>query len=220
MWRLRLRRLIHGRRLHSAGLRSCWRAHLPSTSSAWREVAFLVVDAEMSSLDAASGELLSLGWVCIDGGAISLASARHHLVRPRGGVGQSAAIHNLRDCELGDALSPADVLDELLAAARGRVLVFHNAQLDLAFLDGIARESCGAPLLLPVVDTLLLEERLLRRRDHPLKAGDLRLATCRERYHLPQRQAHNALVDALSTAELLLAHAAHRNGITLGSLLR
>ncbi len=173
----------------------------------------------MSALDPAAGELLSLGWVAIDAGAVHLDSARHILARPRQSVGQSAAIHNLRDCEFDTAHEPGEVLDALLEAAQGRVLVFHNARLDLAFLDALSRERHGAPLLLPVVDTLLLEEALMRRRDQPIRQGDLRLQGCRDRYGLPRSAAHNALVDALATAELLLAHATHRGAPSLGALL-
>lgn len=41
--------------------------------------------------------------------------------------------------------------------------------------------------------------------DTALVRGDLTLAGCRVRYGLPDYPAHNALVDALATAELLLA---------------
>ena len=62
------------------------------------------------------------------------------------------------------------------------------------------------------MDTLLQEEFLLRRREQAIKSGDLRLHACRERYGLPTYQGHNALLDALATAELLVALAAHRSG--------
>ena len=55
-------------------------------------------------------------------------------------------------------------------------------------------------------ETVGLEHRLLTRRDQPILQGDLRLQACRERYGLPPLPAHNALSDALATAELLLAH--------------
>jgi len=219
MWRLRLRRLARARRVAGSALQNCWQAPLPSTSSDWREVSFLAVDGEMSSLNPASGELLSIGWVAVERGGIVLGSARYHLLRPRGGVGQSATIHSLRDCEFADAGEPRAVLEAMLADAAGKVLVFHNAVLDLAFLDRLSKEFFGARLLLPVADTLLLEERLLRRREQPIRPGDLRLQGCRDRYHLPRMPAHNALVDAVATAELLLAHAAHRGDVTLAGLL-
>lgn len=212
MWKLRLRRLAYAGRVPGTALHRCWQAPLPIPGRDWREVSFLVADAEMSSLDPVEGELLSLGWVGVEQGAIALGSARHYLVSAERSVGQSAAIHSLRDCELSEAESGAEVLGHFLAAAAGRVLVFHNAVLDIAFLDRVSRRAFKAPMLLPVVDTLRQEEALLRRREQPIKPGDLRLHACRERYHLPPYQGHNALLDALATAELLLAMAAHRGG--------
>jgi DNA polymerase-3 subunit epsilon len=222
MWRLRLRRLAYRKRAAGTALQRCWQVPLPATGSDWRRVSFLVVDAEMSSLDVNEGELLSVGWVAVEGGAIALGSARHHLVRAENSVGQSAAIHSLRDCELTGAETGAQVLAHFLQAAAGRVLVFHNAALDIAFLNRVSRDAFGAPVLLPVVDTLLQEEALMRRHDRAIKPGELRLHACRERYNLPPYEGHNALLDALATAELLLALAAHRSGgkpFSLGQLM-
>lgn len=211
MWKLRLQRLFYARRVAGTALHRCWQAPSTDTGRDWRQVSFLVADAEMSSLNVKQGELLSVGWVTVEHGAIFLDSARHYLVRAEKSVGQSAAIHSLRDCELSDADPGAEVLERLLVAAAGKVLVFHNAGLDMAYLDRVSRQVFNAPLLLPVVDTLLLEEALLRRRNQPIKHGDLRLHACRERYGLPPHRGHNALLDALATAELLLAMAAHRS---------
>ncbi len=222
MWRLRMRRLVYQRRIAGTALHSCWQAPLPSTSSDWRKVSFLVADAEMSSLDAATGELLSVGWVVVENGAIELGSAQHHLIRSERSVGHSATIHNLRDHDLIDGSTRDRVLGSFLDAAAGKVLVFHNAALDMAFLNKISRREFNAPVLMPLVDTLLQEEKLLRRREQPIKAGELRLQGCRERYGLPHFHGHNALLDALSTAELLIAMASRRSAgrsLTLGQLL-
>jgi DNA polymerase-3 subunit epsilon len=222
MWLLWLRRLYRRARARGSALHHCWQQPLPSTSSDWREVAFLVCDAEMSSMDPTEGELLSLGWVVIENGGIWLDSAEHHLIKASASVGQSAIIHQLRDCELQDAEPLSSAIERLITVAAGKVLVFHNALLDTAFLNLATRELYGVPMLLPTVDTLALEERLLRRRQQVIKAGDLRLQGCRSRYGLPDYPAHNALVDAIATAELLLAHAGKRAGsgaLSLGQLL-
>jgi len=222
MWKLRLRRLLYARRVAGSVLQTCWHTPLPSTGSDWRQVSFLVVDAEMSSLDVNEGELLSVGWVCVEGGSIALDSARHYLIKAENSVGQSATIHNLRDCELAEAENRAEVLQRFLAAAGGKVLVFHNAALDLAYLNKVSRREFNAPILMPAVDTLLQEHALLQRRDIPVKPGDLRLQACRARYNLPPYPAHNALLDALATAELLIAmtkHRGRRQAFSLGQLL-
>ena len=158
----------------------------------------------------------------LENGGICLHSAEHHLIRASASVGQSAIIHQLRDCELEEAEPLSSAIERLLTVAAGKVLVFHNAFLDMAFLNLATRELYGVPMLLPTLDTLALEERLLRRRQQVIKAGDLRLQGCRSRYGLPDYPAHNALIDAIATAELLLAHARKRAGsgaLSLGQLL-
>ncbi|MEH6570288.1 MAG: 3'-5' exonuclease [Halioglobus sp.] len=210
MWPLLLRRLRHRSSVSGTVLGDCWELPLPKKRDDWRSVSFLVCDAEMSSLEVTEGELLSLGWVSIENGAIALGSASHYLINAEASVGQSATIHQLRDCELRDGLTELQVLEHFLAAAAGRVLVFHNAALDMAYLNRSSERCFYAPLLLPAVDTLALEHARFRKQGRVIKPGDLRLHECRNRYHLPSYPAHNALVDALATAELLIAQAKHR----------
>ncbi|EED34086.1 exonuclease, RNase T and DNA polymerase III [Luminiphilus syltensis NOR5-1B] len=221
MWRLQARRWLQTRRTPPAPeLAALWAGPLPKPGTAVEDLKFLVCDAEMSALEVAEGELLSLGWVVIEAGEIVLASAQHHLIRNERSVGQSAVIHQLRDCELSAAGDTETALRALITAAREAVWVFHHASLDVAFLDRACQQVFGAPLLVPVVDTLLLEHRLLERRQQTIGPGDLRLQACRDRYHLPPHDAHNALVDAMATAELLLGHVGRRGrGLVLRDLL-
>ncbi|MDG1388540.1 MAG: hypothetical protein P8P79_08895 [Halioglobus sp.] len=64
---------------------------------------------------------------------------------------------------------------------------------------------------MPLVGTLLQEEALLRRHGRIIEPGALRLQDCRSRYNLLHFHGHNALLDALATAELLIAMAAYRS---------
>ena len=60
------------------------------------------------------------------------------------------------------------------------------------------------------------------RQDAVIMPGSLRLHSCRQRYGLPHYPAHDALTDAVATAELLLAWAAHAGGrqeVRLGDCL-
>ena len=185
MWKLRLRRRLYARRVAGTALQKCWQVPLPSTSSDWRQVSFLVVDAEMSSLDVSEGELLSVGWVVVENGAIALDSARHYLIKPENSVGQSATIHHLRDCELSEAETGAEVLHVSCKRQRVRCWCFTMPALDMAFLNAVSRREFDAPILMPCIDTLQREHKLLNRREVPIKSGDLRLQACRERYNLP-----------------------------------
>jgi len=187
MWSLALQRALARWRVRpesypqAEGLQACWQAEIPSASTDWRDHEFLVVDIETSSLSADDGELLSVGWVVVSGAAVRLSSAEHLLVASdsNDGVGDSALVHQLRDCELEAGLDAVDVLSRFLGAATGRVLVFHHCELDLAFLDKLACAQCGSALLLPVVDTLQLEKHKLMRTGQSLHHGVLTLAGCR-----------------------------------------
>jgi len=213
MWPLAWRRWRYHQPVRGTVLAQCWDTPVPSDRRPWVEQRFLVCDAEMSSLDVGEGELLSIGWVAVEQGRINLASATHCLIAAERTVGQSAGIHQLRDCDLEQAGPEADALERLCNAALGRVLVFHHAPLDLAYLDRASRRHFGAPLLLPYLDTLALEKRYRERAGNADHRGELNLAACRRRYGLPDYTAHNALVDALATAELLLAIASHRGSV-------
>ncbi len=231
MWGLRFRRAVYRLRngngapskdptLSFSTLQRCWQQTTFSFSRDWREQEFLVADAEMSSLDPGTGELLSLGWVVIREGRIQLGSAEHHLLNANASVGESATIHQIRDCELEAGIDSRELMDRFVSAATGRILVFHHALLDVGFLDRLSRQCYGSPLLMPVVDTLQIEKRNLERREMPLGQNVLRLASCCSRYNLPASPAHNALTDALATAELLLAQIAYKgDDVRLGDLV-
>ena len=64
---------------------------------------------------------------------------------------------------------------------------------------------------MPVVGTLLQEAALLMRHGRIIEPGALHSQDCRSRYNLLHFHGHNALLDALATAELLIAMAAHRS---------
>lgn len=220
MWQGVLRKRYR-KRVQGTPLAQCWRAAPRLNNTDWREVVFLVVDGEMSGLDVKNSELLSLGWVPVEKGRIVLSDCQHILINANARVGNSATIHQIRDCELSDGVSVKTALDEFLLAAEGKVLVFHHALLDMAFLDRICKQVYGVPILLPVLDTLQIDLLRLKRRNEVPEKGALSLQGCRKRYHLPQYPAHNALMDAIATAELFLAqiqHRAHNGLLSLAAL--
>ncbi|MDJ0656995.1 MAG: exonuclease domain-containing protein [Xanthomonadales bacterium] len=165
----------------------------------------LAVDLETTGLDPRTDHIISMGWVAIDRGRIRLASARHLLVRSHKPMNQSATIHGLTDSDLEDGMDLAHALDALFQALEGRTLLVHGAQLDMGMLDQGCREQFGVPLLMPCIDTLDIARRRLERRNEPIRHGALRLMNLRKNLGLPPVSSHNALVDALATAELYLA---------------
>lgn len=204
LW-LRLQRHYWRRRVRDPALRALLGQSLQFLRQPFAQQRFVVLDLETTALDPARGEIVSIGWVVIEQGRIQLSQARHFHLAPQQGVGQSAVFHQLTDTDLAQAHGFAQVMPGLIAALANSSLVLHNAALDLGFLNRYLRQHGGAPLLVPVQDTLQLEYRRLNRREAALHSGDLRLSTCRHRYGLPALAAHDALTDALATAELFLA---------------
>lgn len=105
-------------------------------------------------------------------------------------------------------------MERVIDVLTGRVLVVHHAGLDKKLLDRLCREQFGDRLLVPVIDTLALENRHKSRHHHLEDTRSLRLPDLRDHYNLPWYRGHDCLGDAISTAELLIAMAASRDSPT------
>jgi len=216
---LKARRWWSSRRPVPAPLDELLARPIPDPSSLLSDTELVSLDIETTGLDPASADMLSVGWVIIRNDRIDLGTAESHIVRPSGGVGHSASVHGLTDTVVGAGLNWGVVLDKIVGALTGRVLVVHHAGLDYALLDRMCRQRYGSRLLVPVVDTLAIEHRRHQQKHHLEENASLRLSDLRRAYGLPRYSAHDCLVDAIATAELVLAIAAHRQAETLGELL-
>ena len=163
------------------------------------------VDLEMTGLDARKNQIIAIGWTLLDNGRICLDSNRHLVINADQSVGHSAAIHELMDNDVADGVPLEAGLEALFEAARGRVWLFHHARLDVAFLQRACMAWAGVDMPFRVLDTMEMELAIRKRRSLPVHHGDLRLAKLRADYNLPVYTAHNALIDAYATAELLRA---------------
>ena len=132
---------------------------------------------------------------------------------------EAIRIHGLRPADLEDAPALAEVLDELLAALDGRILVAHVASIEREFLSR-AFESHGVRLRGPVVDTARLAASVLGDGNGRNPPG---LSDVAARLGLPVHRPHHAEGDALTTAQAFLALARRleeRGPQTVGSLAR
>jgi DNA polymerase-3 subunit epsilon len=216
---LKARRWLLAHRGIEEPLSSLMASDLPELSAAFADVEFVALDIETTGLDAATADMLSVGWVVLRSGRVVLKTARSWLVQPSHDVGDSASVHGLTDTIVGAGHNWGIVLDKVVKVLRGRVLLVHHAGLDKVLLDRMCQQRYGAKLLVPVVDTLELELARQRRAHHLEENRSLRLGELRDAYGLPRYGAHDALSDAIATAELLVAMVAHRRSTTLGDLL-
>jgi DNA polymerase-3 subunit epsilon len=178
------------------------------------ETGIVAADLELTGLDPATAEIVSLGWTEIVGGRIHMAANRYFVLQPEGSVGASATIHELRDQDLAEGVSTSTALEALFKAARGKLLLFHHAGLDAPCLQRACEGWAGCRPPLPVVDTLRIEAERRSRRGQVVEDGARGLRATRRPNGVPEHQVHNALGDAVATAELFLAMTSRAVGRT------
>lgn len=174
-----------------------------------KDLDILVVDFETSGFDAQHDHILSMGWVVIERGVIRLNTARHLLIKDSGELPSSEAvkIHQLLPETLDKKGIPlASAFHQLFSVMAGKVILAHGTVMEARFFNQYIQSRYQlSPLPVAWIDTLQIEKarsRIIRQNSNE---NDWRLGPTRERYGLPQYTAHNALVDAIATAELYLA---------------
>jgi DNA polymerase-3 subunit epsilon len=191
------------------------------------EVPLIAMDFETTGLDAQEDAIVSIGLMPFSLQRIFCREAAHWVVRPdKPLTEESVVIHRITHSEVMAAPDLKDVLADFLRSLAGRVAVVHYRRIERDFLATAMKHRLGEILEFPLIDTMELELRALRKRQglfgrlmrQPL--GSLRLGDCRQRYSLPHYGAHHALTDALATAELLQAQVAYHYSpsSTLGQL--
>ena len=173
------------------------------------EVEIVSLDLETTGLDPNRDAILTIGLIHICQMSIRLETAWHEVIQIDHAIPEeSAVIHHITDDRAALGRPLVDVLPLLLRRLAGKVMLVHYSNIEQNFLDVACRKLYGAPFIIPTIDTLALAQRLYERRNHSIQPGDLRLFNLRPRYNLPRYKAHNALSDALATAELFLAMSA------------
>jgi DNA polymerase-3 subunit epsilon len=194
----------------------------PSRATPWREARFAVVDLETTGLDPRRDEIVSFASIPIENGRIMVGGARSAVVRPaRMPEPETIRIHGFRPADLANAPALPEVLDLILEALAGRVLVAHVAWVERGFLAA-ALKPVGLRLPEPVLDTSVLARRVFgparRNAREPLPLSDAARS-----FGLPVHRPHFAEGDALTTAQLFLALSARLDRAdpqTVGSLAR
>ena len=188
----------------------------------WREGRYCVVDLELTGLDPRRDEIVSFGAVPIDGGRVATQDAVHGLVAPsRPLPPTSVLVHGIRTADLAGAPPLEHALGPLLQAMAGRTPIAHAAGIERGFLRGALRRV-GVRLREPFIDTRVLGQLWLLLRDGEVRGGPS-LSELAQTLGLPTHRAHDALGDALTTAQVFLALATHldaREPETVRSLAR
>ena len=200
------------KKVPEGALKDFYQTEFPAASNACCNLDYLVLDFETTGLNKNSDEILSAGYVEMKGLQINLDTANHQLVKPNKDISeQSIIIHNITHEQAGTGCSLKQVLDQLLSRLAGKVLIAHHASVEMDFLGQACKRVYGSEWLTPVIDTQYMAMNYRQKRNIHFSPGDMRLSALREAYKLPRYKAHNALSDALATAELFLALLSERD---------
>jgi DNA polymerase III subunit epsilon len=188
---------------------------------------YVVLDTELTSLDARSNRLLSVGAVAMSGSSIRISEQFYRVVNPGVDVpAKGVLVHGLRPADIDSGEPVQQVLADLQVFLQGAVLVGHFIHIDLKVL----RKEFGPTaerLANPAIDTARVHGWIVRRSCHSedlaQRLETVDLASVAKTYGLKQEGAHHALSEAFFTAQLwqrLMAKLPTLGVTTLGGLLR
>ncbi|RLA05614.1 MAG: hypothetical protein DRQ47_00715 [Gammaproteobacteria bacterium] len=191
-----------------------------ASAKIWRPVAkdklieaqLIAVDFETTGLDPDQDEIISMGFCPIKNSAIPLADCIHLVVNTeRNLTSENVAIHGLTDDVLSAGISQKQALMKFIELTENKIIVAHHHNIERAFIQKLANKILGTPIPLSFSDTHYFAKLRMERKQQPISQESLRLFNLREQQGLPHYKAHNALEDAISTAELYLAQKASLN---------
>jgi DNA polymerase III subunit epsilon len=183
----------------------------------WRSVELVALDFEATGLDFERDTIISFGAVPIRHGRIDIGACRYELVHP-GEVQpsrQSIVVHGLRPLDLVDAPSLDSAKDTLRDAIDRRFLVTWWAPVEAGFLNKLFGGGTRSWLrrAVDVRDVLISLEGS--------STSTLTLTQAAESHGVPVADAHQALDDALVTAQLFQVLAARlRRDASFASMKR
>ncbi|WP_256822308.1 MULTISPECIES: 3'-5' exonuclease [unclassified Pseudomonas] len=169
--------------------------------AALRSQRWVVLDLETSGLNLNRDQVLSIGAVVIEDGAVDFSQMfERTLQRAETKLSPSVLIHGLGPSAIAAGSDPVDALLDFMEFVGDSPLLAFHARFDQHMLARALKDSLGyrlAHTFLDVADIapLLYPEALLR------EAG---LDDWIDHFHLQVGERHHASADALATAELML----------------
>jgi DNA polymerase-3 subunit epsilon len=191
---------------------------LPAT-----EGRYVVVDTELTGLDEKRDSIVSIGAVRMEGGRIVFADAFSRLVNPEAAFKpESVVIHGITPSDVAGWPAIEEALSDFLDFCGDDIIVGHLVFLDLMFINREMKKILGATLQNPVIDTFSLFH-WLKRKTMQNEYSLTGLFDIARHMGIPVRGAHDAVMDAFTTAQVFqrLLPMLREEGVrTLGDLVR
>ncbi len=168
------------------------------------EGCYVCFDVETTGLDVKRDDIISIAAVKIVENRIVASERFERFVRLDREIGEeSIRVHQIRGCDLVDACSMDEVLEDFLEFVQNWTLVGYYLEFDVAMVNKYLRPKLGIvlPNVQVEVSALYYDYKIGR---IPQGNVDLRFDTIMKELDLPLMAKHNALNDALMTAMMFL----------------
>ncbi|AGH80295.1 DNA polymerase III subunit epsilon [Psychromonas sp. CNPT3] len=177
------------------------------------DIEFVALDFETTGLDSKQNSIISIGLVPFDLQRIYCRKAKKWYINPEDNLKEnSIIIHGITHSDLQGAPDLLSILEPLLKELAGKVVVVHYRRIERDFFDLDLRAQLKEGIIFPVIDTMQIEADVQNKYSKGFinwlkghQSESIRLANSRVRYNLPAYSPHDALTDAIATAELLQA---------------
>lgn len=164
----------------------------------------VVFDCETSGLNPKKDELISIGAVKIKGDKILSNEAIHIYVQQKKQIShESITIHQIRHCDLEDAVPIEEAIETFLHFIGNRTLAGYFLEFDVAMINKYIKPMYGItlPNRQEEVSAIYYDKKIAK---VPQGHIDLKFDTILKDLDLPTLQAHDALNDAVMTAMIYL----------------
>ena len=164
----------------------------------------VVFDCETTGLNPKKDELISIGAVKVKGNKILTNEAIHLFIEQKEQIShESIAIHQIRHCDLGDAIPLEEAIETFLHYIGNRPLAGYFLEFDVAMINKYVKPMFGIklPNKQEEVSAIYYDKKIAT---IPQGNIDLRFDTILADLDLPKLQAHDALNDAVMTAMIYL----------------
>jgi DNA polymerase III subunit epsilon len=172
------------------------------------DIQYVVIDTELTGLNERKDSIISIGAVRMSGTRIELAGSFHQLVKPETEFRpKSVVVHEITPSDVLEKPNIDSILSEFVHFCDEDIIVGHCVSIDLCFINREMKRIVGKTMHNPVIDTYKVYEWLKRKvptrtcfSSSPQSSSLYEIAKC---FSIAVRGAHNALVDAFITAQLL-----------------
>jgi DNA polymerase-3 subunit epsilon len=164
----------------------------------------VIFDCETTGLNPKNDDIISIGAVKVKGNKILTNEAIHLFVKQDKQINhKSITIHQIRHCDLGEAISIEEAIEKFLYYIGNRKLVGYYLEFDVAMINKYIKPMFGItlPNKQEEVSAIYYDKKIVT-----IPQGNIDLSFDRilEDLALPKLQAHDALNDAVMTAMMYL----------------